>query len=123
MYYSSTQAFVDGVVSIIDETNIKKDKGIHVHVDDDLTYKTIEPSLIPETCIQNGGTCIMVEDDLVVDYEVPSLGREIENKGTYIDVEDDSTDEDDKECQNKDADMFQEMTFALEFCKVLLFNP
>lgn len=124
MYDSFTQASADGVASIIDETNIEK--------------KTKEPSLVCETCIQKKGAYSEEHDSTdedddrcqnnALEDEEPSLVHETcnEKKGTYIGVEDDSTYEDDEQCQNNDpelADMFQEMTFALESCKVILFNP
>ncbi|KAK1394985.1 hypothetical protein POM88_014041 [Heracleum sosnowskyi] len=102
----SPLASADGAPSITDETNIKKDKGVHVHVDDDLIEKTRETSLVPETCIQNRGTCIGVEDDLVADEEEPSLVLDTctEKKGAYTGVEDDSTDKDDEQCPHNATD-------------------
>ncbi|KAL8116130.1 protein CHROMATIN REMODELING 35-like [Apium graveolens] len=115
-----TKASADGFASIIDKKNIKKDNG----------DKTKEPGLVGETCTGKKGAYIGVEDNSTDEQcqnnasedEEPSLVREtcIEKKGTYIGVEDESTDEDDEQCQNNDpelADMFQEMTFALESCK------
>lgn len=92
-----------------------------------MIYKNKETSLLPETCIQKKGTYTSLDDDLAAENEESSLVPVtcIEKKGTYIGVEDDLTDEDDEKCQNNDvhlADLFQEMTFALESCKVLLFN-
>ena len=93
-----------------------------------MVEKTKEPSLVHETYIQEKDTYTSVKDDLAAENKEPSLFPEtyIEKKGTYIGVEDDFTDEDDEQYENNGAElagMFQEMTFALESCKVYLFNP
>lgn len=93
----STQALADGDAGLLDATNIKKDNGMHAHVDDDFSKENKQPILVAETLIEK-------------------------DKGTYIGVEDSLTDEDDQQLYNNDdglGDIWQEMSFAMESCKVL----
>ncbi|XP_017229267.1 protein CHROMATIN REMODELING 35 [Daucus carota subsp. sativus] len=114
------KASIDGDPSVSDKS--RKDNGFNVHMEDNMVEKTKEPSLVPETYIQEKDTYTSVKDDLAAENKEPSLFPEtyIEKKGTYIGVEDDFTDEDDEQYENNGAElagMFQEMTFALESCK------
>lgn len=97
MGYYSTQVLTDGDEGLVDATNIKKFNGMHAHMDDDFTKKKKQPNLVAETSIEK-------------------------DKGTYIGVEDSLTDDEDQQLYNNDddlGDIWQEMTFAMESCKVL----
>ncbi|KAL8156369.1 hypothetical protein AgCh_001460 [Apium graveolens] len=82
---------------LVDATNIKKYSGMHAHTDDDFdfTKENKQTNLVAEKAIKK-------------------------DKGTYIGVEDNLTDEEDQQIYYNDddlGDIWQEMTFAMESCK------
>lgn len=96
--YYPTQALADGNAGLVDATNVKKYNSMHSHMNDDFTKENKQPNPVAETSIEK-------------------------DKGTYIGLEDSSTDEEDQQLYNNDDDdlndIWQEMTFAMESCKVL----